>query len=188
MKMLDFILSGNKFNLIPLVTQIFALLVLNRLSLRNMITFKLLLAFLPIFIAHMLKLNFPSDESKKCDANTPNVKGIIIEQLLNTIIQYGFAVAVPNLVVLAPGPGMIFRILSNLPLIGSLVKLMYWAVGFKIGNMLTVESFKLFWLIRIGNSNPCDGNINLLKKILGVVSFIAIIIFEIVGTIRYEMS
>lgn len=188
MKILDIILSGNKFNLIPLVTQIFASLILSRLSVKNMITFKLLLAFLSIFIANMLKLHFPSDPSKKCGANTPNVKGIIIEQLLNTIIQYGFAVAVPNLVVLAPGPGMIFRILSSLPLIGSLVKLMYWAVGFKIGNMLTVESFKLFWLIRIGNSNPCDGNINLLKKILGVVSFIAIIIFDVVGTIRYEMS
>ena len=180
------LISGNKFNLIPIITRIFIFFVIGKLSFGNQIKYKLLLSLLSFFVANMLKLSFPSDPKDKCTSENTKPIGAAIEQLLNSIIQYGFAFLIPKLFIFIPVVGLLLRGATKIPILGGIVDFIYWILGFRFGNTVTTSGFKLFGLIPIGETDGsgCSGKIGFMKKFIAFLCFLAILFIEVFGSVK----
>lgn len=180
------LLQGNKFNLIPIVTRVFIFFVISNLSIGNQLKYRLQLGFMSIFLGNMLRLIFPSDPKNKCtSANTSALPiGVIIEQILNSIIQYAFSSLIPKLFVFIPVIGMGLRAATKIPIIGGIIEFIYWIIGYRTGIAMTTGGFKLLWLIPIGETggSMCEGSTGMMKKLLGFMSFLYILFLEVMNT------
>jgi hypothetical protein len=185
------LLTGNKFNLIPIITRIFIFLVISNLSIGNQIKYKLHLGFLSVFLANMLRLTFPKDAKDKCTtANTKLIPiGVLFEQTLNSIIQYGCGSLIPKLFIFIPIIGIGLRAVTKIPILGGLIEFLYWIIGYRVGISLTTGGFKILG-ITIGEAkgSMCKGETDMFKKIFGFLCLIAILFIEVFSTAKDNLS
>ena len=188
-KILNFLFVGNKFNIIPILTKIFIILVIGRLSIGNQIKYTILLGFLSFLSSNMLRLLFPDKKENTCtNDNTKALPiGVVIEQILNSLIQYGFGIIIPKLIVFIPVVGVFLKSATKIPVLGMLVEFLYWVLGFRVGLTLTTGGFKIpiiNFTIGEAEGSICEGKSGMMKKILGLVSFFGILFFEIFNTAK----
>lgn len=180
------LLSGNKFNLIPIITRIFLTVVLTfgNLGIGNQIKYKIRLGFLSFLSATVLKLGFP----KKDDSGNPKNQcesedfllgiiplGQLIVSTMDAIIQYGCAFLIPKAFIFIPIVGMFLRGATKIPIIGNLVDFVYWIIGFRAGMWLSSP-----WT----DSGFCRGSSSIFKKLLFVICLLAVYFIEFVSTMK----
>ena len=179
------LLSGNKFNLIPIFTKLFftVIMTFGNLGIGSTIKYKIRLGFLSFFAATMLKLGFPEKDNegkpKNQCASEDLLLGVIplgqtIVGAMDAIIQYGCAFLIPRAFIFIPIVGVFLRAATKIPIIGDLVDFVYWIIGFRVGMFLSTP-----WT----DAGFCRGKSGIMKKLAFLICLLAVYFMEVVNSV-----
>jgi len=194
----NLLISNNTFNLIPIIVQMFILIILNNLSeVENSKFYRILIGTTSLLLTNIINVIFEKREQYKCKKDNSILQHFktIGNCIILTIIQYAVTYVGPELLYYIPIIGLKLQALDLIPGLNKIIRFGFWIIAFRFANLLTTDETDITASYIFGPLGPfIVSKISQIPVIGTIVKKLNFILFTIpginvcngsVGTIRY---